>query len=130
MNWHQRWAFSPLRQSSLKTARAWAMKDFAAQLWHYQHRTWSLKGWKRLVNWMVRSRLAPMKKVAATLKNYLWDIINAMVLKADNSHVESINSRIKAVKMRTRGFRNKQRFCDGIYFHLGGLQLYPVGIRQ
>ena len=30
MNWHQRRAFSALRQSSLKTARAWAMKDFAA----------------------------------------------------------------------------------------------------
>ena len=130
MNWHQRRAFTSLRQSSLKTARAWAMKELAAQLWHYQHRTWALKGWKRLINWMVRSRLAPMKKVAATLKNYLWGIINAVVLKADNSHAESINSRIKTVKTRARGFRNKQRFRDAIYFHLGGLQLYPTGIRQ
>lgn len=130
MNWHQRRAFTSLRQSSLKTARAWAMKEFAAQLWHYQHRTWALKGWKRLINWMVRSRLAPMKKVAATLKNHLWGIINAVVLKADNSHAESINSRIKTVKTRARGFRNKQRFRDAIYFHLGGLQLYPAGIRQ
>lgn len=130
MNWHQRRAFSSLRQSSLKTARAWAMKDFAAQLWHYQHRTWALKGWKRLINWMTRSRLAPMKKVAATLKNHLWGIVNAVVLRADNSHAESINSRIKTVKTRARGFRNKQRFRDAIYFHLGGLQLYPAGIRQ
>lgn len=130
MSWHQRRAFTSLRQSSLKTARAWAMKEFAAQLWHYQNRTWALKGWKRLMNWMVRSRLAPMKKVAATLKNHLWGIINAVVLKADNSHAESINSRIKTVKTRARGFRNKQRFRDAIYFHLGGLQLYPAGIRQ
>ncbi len=128
MSWHQRRAFTSLRQSSLKTARAWAMKEFAGQLWHYQHRTWALKGWKRLMSWMVRSRLAPMKKVAATLKNHLWGIINAVVLKADNSHAESINSRIKTVKTRARGFRNKQRFRDAIYFHLGGLQLYPAGI--
>jgi len=130
MGWHQRRAFTSLRNSTLKTSRAWAMKDFAAQLWHYQHRTWAMKGWKRLINWMSRSRLAPMKKVAATLKNHLWGIINAVVLKADNSHAESINSRIKTVKTRARGFRNKQRFRDAIYFHLGGLQLYPAGIRK
>jgi transposase len=130
MSWHQRRAFTSLRNSALKTSRAWAMKDFAAQLWHYQHRTWATKGWKRLINWMSRSRLAPMKKVAATLKTHLWGIINAVVLNADNSHAESINSRIKTVKTRARGFRNKQRFRNAIYFHLGGLQLYPAGIRQ
>ena len=130
MNWHQRREFTSLRQSSLKTARAWAMKEFAAQLWHYQHRAWALKGWKRLINWMVRSRLVPMKKVAGTLKNYLWGIINAVILKADNSYAESINSRIKTVKTRARGFRNKRRFRDAIYFHLGGLELYPVRTGQ
>ena len=86
MDWHQRRAFTSLRQSSLKTACAWAMKEFAANLWHYEYRTWVLKGWKRLLNWMVSSRLAPMKKVAARLKGHLWGIINAVVLKADNSH--------------------------------------------
>lgn len=130
MSWHQRRAFTSLRNSALKTARAWAMKDFAAQLWHYKHRAWAMKGWKRLINWMSRSRLAPMKKVSSTLKKHLWGIINAVVLNADNSHAESINSRIKTVKTRARGFRNKQRFRDAIYFHLGGLQLYPAGIRQ
>jgi len=106
------------------------MEEFAAHLCHYQHRTWALKGWKRLMNWIVRSRLSSMKKVAATLKNHLWGIINAVALKANNSHAESINSQIKTVKTRVRGFRNKQRFRDDIYFHLGGLQLYPAGIRQ
>ncbi|MFT5417535.1 MAG: transposase [Gammaproteobacteria bacterium] len=27
--------------------------------------------------------------------------------------------------MRSRGFRNKQRFANAIYFYLGGLNLYP-----
>jgi len=29
------------------------------------------------------------------------------------------------VKVRSRGFRNKERFKTAIYFHLGGLDLYP-----
>ena len=40
---------------------------------------------------------------------------------------EGLNSRIKMIKVRSRGFRNKERFANAIYFHLGGLNLYPEG---
>ena len=36
MSWHQQRNFSALRQSSLKTARAWAIKEFASRLWEYR----------------------------------------------------------------------------------------------
>nr|VFK25612.1 MAG: Transposase [Candidatus Kentron sp. LPFa] len=51
--------------------------------------------------------------------------MNAVLLKVTNGPAEGINSRIKMVKVRSRGFRNKQRFATAIYFHLGGLDLYP-----
>jgi len=31
--------------------------------------------------------------------------------------------------VRSRGFRNKSRFRAAIYFHLGGLDLYPKTAR-
>ncbi len=129
MSRRQQLDFSVLRHSSLKTARAWAIKEFASQLWNYSSRTWATKGWKRLLGWMVRSRLKPMQQTCKTLRKHLWGILNAVILGVDNSHAESMNSRIKTVKVRARGFRNKQRFRNAIYFHLGGLQLYPAGIR-
>ena len=52
-------------------------------------------------------------------------IINAILLKVSNGPAESINSRIKTVKVRSRGFRNNERFATAIYFHLGGLDLSP-----
>jgi len=55
---------------------------------------------------------------------------HAVVLKADNGMAESINSRIKMVKVRCRGFRNKKRFRSAIYFHLGGLDLYPEAVNR
>lgn len=122
--------FKALRESTLKTARAWAIKEFGMSLWHYSSRTWAEKGWQRWLAWAVRSRLEPVKKVARTIKDHLWGIINAVVLKADNGGAESINSRIKMIKVRSRGFRNKQRFRNAIYFHLGGLDLYPAGVKQ
>jgi transposase len=117
--------FKSLRESTLKTARAWAIKEFAMTLWSYVSRTWAEKGWKRWLAWAVRSRLEPVKKVAKTIKTHLWGILNAIVLNANNAGAESINGRIKLIKVRSRGFRNKTRFRNAIYFHLGDLDLYP-----
>jgi transposase len=121
----QKIRFKSLRDSTLKTARAWAIKELAMSLWHYVSKTWARKGWEQWLSWAVRSRLEPIKDVARTIKEHLWGILNAVVLKVSNGPAEGLNSRIKMIKVRSRGFRNKERFANAIYFHLGGLDLYP-----
>lgn len=124
----QKIRFKSLRDSTLKTARAWAIKELAMSLWHYVSKTWARKGWEQWLSWAVRSRLEPIKDVARTIKEHLWGILNAVVLKVSNGPAEGLNSRIKMIKVRSRGFRNKERFANAIYFHLGGLNLYPEGL--
>ncbi|MYF40417.1 MAG: ISL3 family transposase [Rhodothermaceae bacterium] len=130
MSTRQKKQFQQLKNSSLKTARAWAIKELSQRLWHYVSRTWALKGWKRWLSWAMRCRLEPMKKVAQTIKEHLWGIINAIVLRASNGGAESINTRIKTVKIRACGFRNVERMTTAIYFYLGGLDLYPECVRN
>ena len=120
--------FKALRDSTLVTARAWAIKELAMSLWHYVSKTWARKGWEKWLSWAMRSRLDPIKEVAKTIKEHLWGILNAIVLKVSNGPAEGLNSRIKMIKVRSRGFRNKKRFANAIYFHLGGLDLYPEGV--
>ncbi len=123
----QRRRFRQLRASSLKTSRAWAIKELGMSLWTYIHRGWALKAWNRWLSWAMRCRLEPMKDVARMVRTHLWGIINAVVLKVSNGPAESLNSRIKMIKVKSRGYRNKERFMTDIYFHLGGLDLYPEG---
>ncbi len=127
MTRQQKLRFSILRDSALKTARAWAIKELAMSLWNYVSKTWAEKGWKRWLSWAQRSRLDPIREVAKTIKEHLWGILNAIILKVSNGPAEGINSKIKMIKVRSRGFRSKQRFANAIYFHLGGLDLYPEG---
>jgi transposase len=122
--------FAVLRESSLKTARAWAIKEHAMGLWGYTTRGWAFNGWSRWLGWAVRSRLPPIRQVAKTIKDHLWGIINAIVLKANNGRSEAINRRIQQIKSRACGFRNRERFRNAIYFHLGGLDLYPAAMSQ
>ena len=122
--------FESLRESSLKTARAWAIKELAMTLWGYVSRGWAEKAWRRCLGWAMRSRLEPVKKVARMLKEHLWGILNAIVLGANNAKSEGINFKIQKLKSRACGYRNRDRFRRMIYFHLGGLDLYPVGIKE
>lgn len=120
--------FKLLRESALKTARAWAMKETAMSLWHYVSRGWAERAWRGWLRWAAQSRQEPVKKVVRMIREHLWGILNAIVLKVHNGGAESINSRIQLVKHRARGFRNKKRFINAIYFHLGGLNLYPAAL--
>jgi transposase len=118
--------FNRMKRVAVRTSRAWALKEQAMCLWHYTSRGWARKRWNAWISWAKRSRLEPMKRVAKTIKSHLDGIINAVVLGATNAASESINARIQRVKRMACGFRNRERFRNAIYFHLGGLDLDPA----
>jgi len=117
--------FEQLRRTSLRVARAWSMKETARSLWSANSRSEAKSAWLRLADWMSRSRLQPMVKVARTIRRHLWGIVNAITLNATNADLESVNAKIQALKKRACGFRNRDRFRDSILFHCGDLDLYP-----
>ena len=125
----QRWrAFTPLRQSTLQTARAWAIKEFALRLWGYMRRGWAARAWQAWLRWALRCRLRPMCKAARTIRKYLEGILTAITAGVTNALTEGMNARIQELKRRACGYRNRERFRHAIYFHLGGLDLRPAAM--
>ncbi len=125
MTSEQELRFEELRNSALKTARAWAIKELAMTVWETSAADDAEQAWASWYSWAIRSRLAPIKKVAKTLRHYLWGIVNAMKTGVTNAMSEGLNTKIQNIKRAARGFRNRERFRNAIYFHLGGLDLYP-----
>src|SRR6516225_8208530 len=125
MDGEQRREFAELRQSELKTARAWALKETAMALYNYVYEKPARKHFRWWYNWAVRSRLQPMKEVAGMLKRRLENVITYLRHRITNAASESLNAKIQWVKYTARGFRNKQNFIHAIYFHCGGLDLAP-----
>ena len=68
-----------------------------------------------------------MRAAAITIKRHLWGLPNTIVLDLHNGHAEGMNNRIQHIKQRACGFRNRYRFRNAIYFHVGGLDLSPPG---
>lgn len=125
MSEEQEAQFEVLRNSSLKTARAWAIKELAMTLWETTRIQDAEEAWNGWYAWAIRSRLGPIKKVARTIRHYLWGILNAMRTGVTNARAEGLNAKIQWIKRTAKGFRNRDRFRNAIYFHLGGLDLYP-----
>jgi len=129
MELKDRRAFAALRDSELKTARAWALKETAMSLYDYIYEGPARKHFQWWHGWAVRSRLAPMKEVAGMLKRRFANIITYLKHRITNAASESINAKIQWVKYTARGFRNKQNFINAIYFHCGGLDLAPAATK-
>ena len=121
--------FAPLRTSCLKVARAWAIKESAMLLWGYVKRGWAERMWKRWYSWAIRSRLEPVKRVARMIKKHWEGVINAATSNVTNARAEGINSKIQWIKRMASGYRNRENFRNAIYFHLGGLDLYPESLK-
>jgi len=119
-----------LTRTTLKTARAWAIKETASLLWNFTYRGAAEKAWRQLLGWICRCRLEAVKKVGRMIKNYLWGIINAIMFKTTNAIAESKNARIQRVKKMACGFRNRARFRMAILFHLGGLNMMPDALKN
>jgi transposase len=122
--------FMALSRLNLKTARAWRIKEAAAQLWNYSYRGAAEKAWMNLLGWISRCRLEAVKRVGKMLRNYLWGVLNAIVARVSNAMLEAKSARIQWVKKMACGFRNRERFRMAILFHLGGLNLMPRTLRN
>ena len=117
--------FDTLKASTLKSARAWAMKEAIRRLWQFRSLPYARRFFARWYAWATRSRLAPMRYLARTLRAHLENILTYLTHRITNAVTEGLNAKIQWIKYSSRGFRDRERFKTAIYFHCGGLDLEP-----
>lgn len=117
--------FDKLRSQDLKVCRAWAIKENIRHLWEYRSEGWMRKYFEEWFWWATHSRLEPMIKAAYTLKSHIANIVTYAKHHITNALGESVNCKIEKVKRLACGFRNRLHYRIAIYFHCGGLDLYP-----
>ena len=121
---HER--FRALRAANLKTGRAWALKECLRELWSFTRLGWAKRHWQHWFHWATHSRLQPVVKAAKTIQRHLPNVLTYFRHRITNAASEGINSKIQTIKKRAYGYRNRPHFKTAIYFHCGGLQLYPA----
>lgn len=126
-NQHERFAdtFASLKDSNLKVARAWAIKEQFRQFWDYRSKGWARRHFDDWYSWAIRSRLNPIKEKARMLKRHLDNTLTYFDHPISNAVAEGLNSKIQTIKANARGFRSFESFRYSILFYCGGLQMEP-----
>jgi len=122
--WRQE-EFAALKAQDLKVCRAWAIKENLRNLWRYRYPGNMRRYFKRWYFWASHSRLEPIKKAAKTLTVHLDNIVTYARHRITNALAEGINTKIEKIKRMACGFRNRSHYRTAIYFHCGGLDLFP-----
>jgi len=112
-----------LAKANLKTARAWAMRLAFQDIYKEPSREWAALLFERWYSWARRSRLEPMKKVAATCKRHRDGILAWFDSRIANGLIEAINSLVQAAKAKARGYRTIRNLKAITYLIAGKLDL-------
>lgn len=118
--------FEELKQSTLKTARAWRIKELWRTFKNCVDMADGISFFKKWYRFAMVSKLEPMKKVAHSLQKHLSGIVAYLKYGFCNAIAEGVNSRIQLLVQKACGYRNRERLKTDIMFHFGGLDLNPV----
>ena len=119
----QREKVAELSKKYPKTGRAFRMVQGLDEMYRCEKPEEAEAVFKRLISWLRRSRLEPMKKVANTLKEHKQTILAYFHHRVTNAIAEGINSLIQAAKRKARGFRTFIGYECMIYLVVGKLKL-------
>ena len=118
--------FEAMKDISLKTGRAWSIKEVFREFLDCSSRAEAAECFRLWHQWAIRSRLPAMEKVARMCKRRLAQILNYFDHRITNGPIEGLNSRIQGLIKKAFGYRNRERLKNDIFFHLGDLDLYPA----
>jgi transposase len=119
----QRFRLRELLRYNLKTARAYLLKEDFQQFWEYQSATWAGKFLDDWCQQVMRSRIQPMKKIAATMRSHRELLLNYFRAKRRLSSgvVEGLNNKAKLTMRKSYGFRTFRITEIALYHALGKL---------
>ena len=112
-----------LAKTNLKTARAYHLRLTFQDIYKERSREWAGVFLDKWYSWARRSRLEPMKQVAATIDRHRAGILAWFDSGIANGLIEGINSLVQAAKAKARGYRNSKTLKAVTYLIAGKLDL-------
>jgi len=117
--------FHDLKEQTLKTSRAWAIKEQFRHFWDCFYKQTAEGFFDKWYSWASRSQLQPIVAKAKMLKRHLARLLTYFEHKITNATSEGFNSKIQLLKANARGFRSFTNYRLRILFFCGKLDLMP-----
>jgi transposase len=106
--------------------RAYLLKESLAEIFSRRQVNVAREKFIQWCRWAARSRLAPFKKLAGTIRRHLDGILAFIATGLSNGPIEGLNGKIRTITRRAYGFHSASSLISFIFLCCTGLTLHPV----
>jgi len=106
--------------------RAYLLKESLAEIFARRQVNVAREKFIQWCRWAARSRLAPFKKLAGTIRRHLDGILAFIATGLSNGPIEGLNGKIRTITRRAYGFHSASSLISFIFLCCTGLTLDPV----
>lgn len=112
---------------NLRSVRALLLKEQFSQFWTYSSGVWAERFLARWTTMAMRSRLAPFKTFAKTLRKHRRELLNWFAARGLFAHgaTEGFNNKARITTRKAYGFRTYEHAEIALYHALGDLPEPP-----
>ncbi len=114
------WSF---KNVCTRTSRLLPLKDIAAKLWDYVSTSCARQTGLTWAAPIPSGNLEAVVRAAWMVRKHLNGNLDAVVLRATIAAAESSSASIQPINAMARAYRNYERLCKAILFHLSGFDL-------
>jgi len=114
------------RMTTVRTARAWVYKEQLREILERKQINVVRDMLKHWCTCVMRSKVEPMKEVAAMVRRHLEGIVAWAQTRQTNGFLEALNGLFQAAKRRARGFKNFDTIRTVIFLIAGKLDFAAV----
>jgi transposase len=106
--------------------RAYMLKETLAAILDGRQVNVARKKLLEWISWAARSRLAPFRKLARTLRGHLEGVLAYVATGLSNGRTEGLNGKIRTITRRSYGFHSAHSLIALIFLCCSGINLLPV----
>ncbi len=114
-----------VQHNNKKLFRAYLLKETLALALDYAYPKRAEEELRKWLAWALRSRLAPMVKVARTIREHFEGILGYVRYRFTNAINEGFNRRARMIATRAYGFHGSKPLISMLFLCCGGIQLNP-----
>lgn len=115
-----------LQRDNKRLYRAYLLKEAMVRVLDCRAEWLAKQKLDEWVRWARRSRLAPFKRVAATIREHAEGILAYVRSGLSNGRTEGLNGKARTITRRSYGFHSAHGLIALLKLCCGGIHLYPV----
>jgi transposase len=119
---------SDVQRNNARIFRAYMLKESLCELLDHADQHDAPRRLDQWIRWARRSRLAPFKRIAATLRTHRAGVLAYVDTRLSNGRTEGLNGKARTITRRSYGFHSAAPLIAMLFLCCSGIMMLPMHV--